>query len=69
MRRIARQIFFAGVALDVEETRARIDALDKDSINLMCVKLLAGRERARFAYGRKSGSAARALGLEEVGDD
>ncbi len=66
MRRMARQIFFAGKALSIEETRACIAAVGADSINAMCSRLLAGRERARFAYGRKSASAAKALGLEEL---
>ncbi|HET7839260.1 MAG TPA: insulinase family protein, partial [Rectinemataceae bacterium] len=69
MRRIARQILFAGRALDIEETRARIQAVSLDEVNAMCARLLSGRDRARFAYGRRSGPAARALGLEEVGGE
>jgi predicted Zn-dependent peptidase len=68
MRRIARQIWFSGTALDEFETRSRIAALDPRSLRDMAARLLVGRPRARFAYGRRAAAAAKALGLEERRD-
>lgn len=68
MRRLARQAMFDGQALDVDETRARIASVGPASINAMRERLLEGKERARFAYGKWSARAARALGLEDAGE-
>ncbi|MDP3177361.1 MAG: pitrilysin family protein, partial [Spirochaetaceae bacterium] len=68
MRRIARQIWFSGIALDEAETRSRIAALDPLALRNMASRLLAGRPRARFAYGRRAAAAAKALSMEERRD-
>jgi predicted Zn-dependent peptidase len=67
MRRLGRQVLFSASAVGAEETRTRIAALGAGEINAMRERLLRGRVRARFAYGRGSRSAAKALGLEEKG--
>jgi predicted Zn-dependent peptidase len=63
MRRIARQILFSGQAETEEEARSRMLSLSGAAINAMCVRLLEGRERARFAYGKLSRREAAASGL------
>ena len=68
MRRLARQIWFSGGALDEAETRSRIAALDPPALRDMASRLLAGRPRARFAYGRRAAAAAKSLGMEERRD-
>ena len=65
MRRIGRQVLFKGVALDPAETVALIRGLRPEDLSAMAGRLLAGAPRARFAYGRKSAHAAKALGLVE----
>jgi predicted Zn-dependent peptidase len=63
MRRIARQVYFSGEAQDVEEARSRMSALGPKEINEAGRALLAGRQRARFAYGGLSRKAAKDCGL------
>jgi predicted Zn-dependent peptidase len=63
MRRIARQILFSGEADTADEARARMASLSCEEINAACSRLLRGRTRARFAYGKLSRRAARASGL------
>jgi predicted Zn-dependent peptidase len=63
MRRIARQILFSGEAETEEEARVRMLGLSSAAINAMCERLLRGRERARFAYGKLSRREAAASGL------
>ncbi|MBL8965834.1 MAG: hypothetical protein JNG85_02425, partial [Spirochaetaceae bacterium] len=63
MKRLARQRLCAGTVLEVEETRSRILAVGKAEVDAMAERLFAGRERARFGYGRRSRAAAAALGL------
>ena len=64
MRRLARQASFTGSILSEEETSSRLRAVGPGEIRDMSRRLLAGRDRARFAYGRKSARAAKALGLD-----
>jgi predicted Zn-dependent peptidase len=66
MRRIARQRFFSGEAQDVEEARECMARLSREDVNAICVRLLKGRERARFAYGSLSRRTAKASGLIEA---
>ncbi|MGA2545674.1 MAG: pitrilysin family protein [Rectinemataceae bacterium] len=66
MRRIARQTFFSGEAQDVEEARECMARLSGEDVNAICVRLLKGRERARFAYGSLSRRTAKASGLTEA---
>jgi predicted Zn-dependent peptidase len=63
MRRIARQVLFSGQAETEEEARSRMLGLGGRAINAMCERLLAGRQRARYAYGSLSRRAAKASGL------
>ena len=63
MRRIARQILFSGQAETEEEARMRMLGLSGAAINAMCDRLLKGRERSRFAYGKLSRREAKASGL------
>jgi predicted Zn-dependent peptidase len=63
MRRIARQILFSGQAETEEEARSRMLDLSGAAINAMCDRLLKGRERAHFAYGKLSRREAAASGL------
>jgi predicted Zn-dependent peptidase len=63
MRRIARQLLFSGEADSSDEARERMAALAADDLNAACARLLKGRERARFAYGKLSRRAAKASGL------
>jgi len=63
MRRIARQLLFSGEADTAEETSARMAALGPDDLNAACARLLKGRERARFAFGKLSRRVAKASGL------
>jgi len=66
MRRLGRQVLFQGAALDPAEAVSRIRELGPADLRAMAVRLLGQRPRARFAYGRKSSAAAKALGLEEI---
>jgi predicted Zn-dependent peptidase len=66
MRRIARQLLFSGAADSPDEARARMAALGSEDLNAACARLLAGRERARFAYGKLSRRAAKASGLAKA---
>jgi predicted Zn-dependent peptidase len=66
MRRIARQLLFSGEADTPDEARARMAALGGEDLNSACARLLAGRERARFAYGKLSRRAAKASGLTKA---
>ena len=61
MKRLAKQRICVGFVLDIEETRAQILAVDKSAVDLMSARLFRGRARARFAYGRKSATAEKAL--------
>jgi predicted Zn-dependent peptidase len=63
MRRIARQMLFSGDAETEGEARSRMLALDSRRLNGACARLLKGRRRARFAYGKLSRRAARESGL------
>jgi predicted Zn-dependent peptidase len=63
MHRIARQVLFSGEAEDADEAAARMAALRPDEINAFCTRLLKGRQRARFAYGKLSRRTAKASGL------
>jgi predicted Zn-dependent peptidase len=63
MRRIARQLYFSGAALTVEESGDLVARLDPGSLNAACARLLKGRARARFAYGDLSKRTAKASGL------
>jgi predicted Zn-dependent peptidase len=63
MRRIARQALFSGSAETEAEARGHIAALTADQINSACERLLRGRDRARFAYGKLPRRTARASGL------
>jgi len=65
MRRIGRQILFQGSALDPQESASLIADLDSDDLESMALRLLEKAPRARFAYGRRSAAAAKALGLAE----
>jgi len=65
MRRIGRQVFFQGSALDPAETARLIGGLRPEDLAGMARRLLAGPPRARLAYGRRSAAAAKALGLAE----
>jgi predicted Zn-dependent peptidase len=64
MRRIARQLLFDGGADDADEARGRMAELGSGDLNAALARLLKGRERARFAYGKLSRRAAKASGLE-----
>jgi len=66
MRRIARQMLFAGEAMTPEEEGARIARLGRAELNAACARLLCGRKRSRFAYGDLSRRAAGASGLDKV---
>jgi predicted Zn-dependent peptidase len=66
MRRLARQILFSGTYLTTEETLEAIMSLDSESIDAARRRLFCGRPWARFAYGKRTGAAAAALGLEAV---
>jgi predicted Zn-dependent peptidase len=63
MRRIARQLLFSGEADTADEARARMTALGPADLNASCARLLKGRKRARFAYGKLSRRSAKASGL------
>lgn len=63
MRRIARQILFSGQAETEGEARSRMLGLSGEAVNSMCERLLVGRERSRFAYGRLSRRDAKKSGL------
>ncbi|HOX33596.1 MAG TPA: pitrilysin family protein [Spirochaetales bacterium] len=65
MRRLGRQVLFQGAALEPAEAASRIAAIGPGELAAMAGRLL-GAPRARFAYGRRSASAAKALGLEEL---
>jgi len=54
MKRIARQQMYDGSALDEDETRALILAVDKRAVDAMTQRLFSGSERARFAFGASS---------------
>jgi len=64
MRRIARQILFSETADSADEARSRMSSLKSEDINAACSRLLKGRRRARFAYGKLSRRAAKESGLE-----
>ena len=66
MRRLARQVMFAGGYLGTEEAHDLISALDTESIDAARRRLFLGTVRARFAYGKRTAAAATALGLETV---
>lgn len=66
MRRIARQIFFSGGADSTDEARDGIAALKPEDLDAARSRLLEGRPRARFAYGKLSRRAAKASGLEKA---
>jgi predicted Zn-dependent peptidase len=66
MRRIARQVLFSGEAEEADEARGRMTELGPGDLNAACVRLLRGRKRARFAYGKLSRRAAKASGLAEA---
>jgi predicted Zn-dependent peptidase len=66
MRRIARQMLFSGEADEADEARSRMSSLGREDLNAACERLLKGRTRARFAYGKLSRRAARASGLVEA---
>ena len=63
MRRIARQVLFSGQAETEEEARGRMLGLSCAAINAMCDRLLKGRQRSRFAYGKLSRREAKESGL------
>jgi predicted Zn-dependent peptidase/ribonuclease PH len=65
MRRIGRQVLFRGAALEPAEALALVSSLEAGEIAAMA-RLLLGRPRARFAYGKRSARAAGALGLDEA---
>jgi predicted Zn-dependent peptidase len=54
MKRIARQQMYDGSALDEDETRALILAVDKRAVDAMTQRLFSGNDRARFAFGASS---------------
>jgi predicted Zn-dependent peptidase len=66
MRRIARQLLFSGQADTADEARAAMAALTPEDLDAACRRLLAGRVRARFAYGKLSRKAARLCGLAKA---
>ncbi len=68
MRRIAREILFAGEAMTAMEARERINRLGPQEINAMSARLLMGRKRARFAFGDLSRRVARTIGLAKSSD-
>jgi predicted Zn-dependent peptidase len=66
MKRIARQQIYDGSALDEDETRARILAVDKKAVDDMTRRIFSGGARARFAFGASSARVRSALLLEGV---
>lgn len=66
MRRLGRQVLFQGAALAPEEAVSLIQGLGASDLRAMAHRLLDGRPRARFAYGRRSSAAAKALNLVEL---
>ncbi len=52
MKRLARQALETDQVLDIEETRARIIAVDPEEIAAMTRRVFAGEDRAILAYGR-----------------
>jgi predicted Zn-dependent peptidase len=66
MRRLGRQILFSGEADTVDEARGAMSSLSCDDLNAACRRILSGRERARFAYGKLARRAAREAGLERA---
>jgi predicted Zn-dependent peptidase len=67
MRRIARQYLFSGEAEEAEEARARMEALSPGDLAASLSRLLGGKRRARFAYGKLTRREARRAGLEAAG--
>jgi predicted Zn-dependent peptidase len=66
MRRIARQILFSGEADSTEEAREAIASIGAEDLNAACRRLLKGRPRARFAYGKLSRRTAKASGFAKA---
>jgi predicted Zn-dependent peptidase len=66
MRRLGRQILFSGEADTVDEARRAMSSLSFEALNAACSRILSGRERARFAYGKLGRRAAREAGLERA---
>jgi predicted Zn-dependent peptidase len=66
MKRLAKQKLCNGFALDAEETKAHILAVDKRRVDEMAERLFHKQPRARFAYGKRSAGVLRALEVSEV---
>jgi len=66
MRRIARQVLFSGEADTAEEARLAMASLVPEDLDEARRRLLSGRGRARFAYGKLSRRDAARIGLSKA---